>query len=551
MAGRWSKSVLALFTLCALFGTAVVRMHAQQGVPVRPEVVAVTEPPPVPRGVDVLARGPIHEAFASLTADPAPTQSVPKRPPAPLEEMPPEEKPEGDVVWIGGYWAWDDDRNDFLWVSGIWRTPPPGKQWIAGYWRESDRGWQWVPGFWAVVRAEAKQEITYLPQPPAPPAMAPAGPPPAADTFYLPGSWVWNGTTYAWRAGYWARVHPGYVWVSSHYRWTPSGYIHIPGYWDLDIRRRGILFAPVVVNPVVVGPTFVYTPTYVVRDTVVVDALFVRPSHCHYYFGDYYGPAYQRRGFESCVVYSSRRYDSIIVYENYRHRNIRDWHQTQINLVVARNTGRAPVPPRTLVQQNKVIIQKNVTNVTNVTNVRNVNVQKTEVLTTMARVSQDRGIRTVPLNRDSRNQARQQSRAVTQVAAQRIRTETPTSGGPPSRPRTASLQMPRHQPIKAPPPRGAVPAQPAHGPVPRPAAVVPRQQPAVPNAPKPVSGTHGPPAAPHPGHPGGKPRVPGPGTHPPVPPKPTARPASRPPAPHRGKPAAPDKDKKKAKQRKH
>src|SRR5271166_3999150 len=67
-------------------------------------------PPPVPQGVEVLARGPVHEAFAELTAEPQPTKVVSKQPPKPLQEMPPEEKPDGAVTWIGGYWAWDDDR---------------------------------------------------------------------------------------------------------------------------------------------------------------------------------------------------------------------------------------------------------------------------------------------------------------------------------------------------------------------------------------------------------------------------------------------------------
>ena len=75
--------------------------------------------PNVPRGVEVLARGPIHEAFATLTAEAVPTKPVPRQPPAPIEEMPPEQKPDGKVIWLGGYWAWDEDRNDFLWVSGL------------------------------------------------------------------------------------------------------------------------------------------------------------------------------------------------------------------------------------------------------------------------------------------------------------------------------------------------------------------------------------------------------------------------------------------------
>ena len=46
----------------------------------------------------------------------------------------------------------------------------------------------------------------------------------------------------------------------------------------------------------------VYTPAYAVRDTVIVEAMFVRPAMCHYYFGDYYGPRYVGLGFTSAVV---------------------------------------------------------------------------------------------------------------------------------------------------------------------------------------------------------------------------------------------------------
>ena len=34
-------------------------------------------------------------------------------------------KPDGaNVVWVTGYWAWDDMRKDFIWISGIWRDTP-------------------------------------------------------------------------------------------------------------------------------------------------------------------------------------------------------------------------------------------------------------------------------------------------------------------------------------------------------------------------------------------------------------------------------------------
>src|SRR5689334_9895592 len=76
-------------------------------------------------GVELQTRGPIHEAFAeAIGTAPAIGLVVPKQPPEPVNEIPPDVKPEGDVVWIPGYWAWDDERNDFLWVSGVWRVPP-------------------------------------------------------------------------------------------------------------------------------------------------------------------------------------------------------------------------------------------------------------------------------------------------------------------------------------------------------------------------------------------------------------------------------------------
>src|SRR5688500_14557314 len=97
--------------------------------------------------IEVLARGPVHEAYAEPhTGEPRPTPVVPKQPPKPVEEIPAEQKPEGEEVqWVPGYWAWDDERKDYLWVSGFWRVPPPGRQWVPGYWHQAEQGWQWVP----------------------------------------------------------------------------------------------------------------------------------------------------------------------------------------------------------------------------------------------------------------------------------------------------------------------------------------------------------------------------------------------------------------------
>src|SRR5262249_7661760 len=67
------------------------------------------------KGIDVLQRGPVHEAYAQPTqknSEPGPV--ITKQPPKAIEELPPEQKPEGEnVQWIKGYWAWDTDKNDF------------------------------------------------------------------------------------------------------------------------------------------------------------------------------------------------------------------------------------------------------------------------------------------------------------------------------------------------------------------------------------------------------------------------------------------------------
>src|SRR5947209_16315102 len=62
-------------------------------------------------GVEVQARGPVHEAFAEpISGQPRPSPIVPKKPPDPVEEMPPDQKPEGNnVQWIPGYWQFDDE----------------------------------------------------------------------------------------------------------------------------------------------------------------------------------------------------------------------------------------------------------------------------------------------------------------------------------------------------------------------------------------------------------------------------------------------------------
>ncbi len=226
--------------------------------------------------VQVLTRGPVHEAFAeTVTFDPEPGMVVPKAPPAAIEELPPEQKPEGaNVTWIPGYWGWDDERSDFLWVSGVWRALPPGRQWVPGYWGNSGRAFQWTSGYWADANMS---DVEYLPEPPDTVEAGPNIAAPSADSSWLPGCWVWRQNRYAWRPGFWATVQPNWVWIPDHYMWAPRGYVFVDGYWDRPIDRRGVLFAPVQFNASVYSrPGFSYSPTTVIDLSVFTNHLFLR-----------------------------------------------------------------------------------------------------------------------------------------------------------------------------------------------------------------------------------------------------------------------------------
>ena len=165
-----------------------------------------------------------------------PSLVVPKQPPEPIEEMPPDVKPDGaNVVWVTGYWAWDDTRKDYIWVSGIWRDTPPNHVWVAGYWNQVADGFQWTPGFWS---PEQQEQVNYLPEPPQTVEQGPTIPQPSPNDFWVPGNWQYNETRYMWRPGYWTVAQPDWIWTPAHYVWTPSGYIFIPGHWDYMLERR-------------------------------------------------------------------------------------------------------------------------------------------------------------------------------------------------------------------------------------------------------------------------------------------------------------------------
>src|SRR6266852_4478422 len=175
--------------------------------------------------------------FVAVCAAAQPRDEPPPRPPEDAAA------PQGvDVVWIPGYWVFDDDAADFTWVSGFWRVPPPNRQWVPGSWEEVQGGWHWVAGYWAQA---GQEEAEYLPAPPPTLDRGPDTPAPDEASDYVPGCWVYREARYRWRPGFWLRHRPDWTWVPSRFVWATVGYVFVDGYWDRPLLDRGLLFAPV------------------------------------------------------------------------------------------------------------------------------------------------------------------------------------------------------------------------------------------------------------------------------------------------------------------
>ncbi len=264
--------------------------------------------------LELLTRGPLHEAFAtSAPLEPQPGVVVQKTPPEEVQELPPDyESVEGndqDAEWIPGYWSWDDDREDFIWVSGAWRIPPFERRWVPGYWNETSEGWQWVSGFWA---PDTVEQLDYVEPPPPSLEAGPSIPAPSTSHFWIPGTWVYQTNTYNWRPGYWCPYVENRVWVPAHYVWTPPGCLFVDGYWDYVLPQRGYLYAPVYFR----HPVVYYRPRCAIRVGNLLLHLFVSPRYYGYYFGDYYDVGYRQRGRYPLYQYqlAARRYDPFITY---------------------------------------------------------------------------------------------------------------------------------------------------------------------------------------------------------------------------------------------
>lgn len=128
-------------------------------------------------------------------------------PPLPVYVQPP--CPGYGFIWVPGYWAWDDDDQDYYWVPGTWIEPPR-------------RGYLWTPGWW---------------------------------------EYGWGGS-YAWHEGYWGPTVGFYGGISYGFGYTGWGYEG--AYW----RGDQIFYNRTVNNVTNINNTYIYNKT-IINNTYV------------------------------------------------------------------------------------------------------------------------------------------------------------------------------------------------------------------------------------------------------------------------------------------
>lgn len=237
--------------------------------------------------------GPLHEAFLSPRRDVDPPV-VAQSPPPPVAERPGPEPPRTDARWIEGYWEWSPEHGKFVWVTGTWRVPPPGRFWVNTFWKRNEKGWRRIPGFWS---DRATDRIVYGQEgPPKDRPIDDSGAPPKSNCFYIPGQYVVDGDRIAWRKGFWADAKPGWSWTPATWTRQPEGWIFQEGYWDRPLEERGVLYAPAeIARDVRPGEVLSYRPYTEISPELFgqLYGAFGRPSP---YYDGYPGVAYDQEG---------------------------------------------------------------------------------------------------------------------------------------------------------------------------------------------------------------------------------------------------------------
>lgn len=185
----------------------------------------------------------IHEAFVSRIADLTPQEIIAKQPPTSKVETPPKQ-PNAQTIWIPGYWSWAKEKQDFVWICGVWRLPPPDHFWLSGFWRFEQGGWTWVRGAWLENKLKELPKDKYIATPPPASQNEEVGAPRSTDQFWSAGYWEYDraSTKFKWLSGSWQKFNPKWIFEAAHWIWRPEGYLFVPAYWDWPIETRGLAY---------------------------------------------------------------------------------------------------------------------------------------------------------------------------------------------------------------------------------------------------------------------------------------------------------------------
>ncbi|MEM7474171.1 MAG: hypothetical protein AAF483_04205 [Planctomycetota bacterium] len=312
--------------------------------PPAPNPPAIPQPPiafdsvPAPGGdYEILLQGPVHEAFGSqsteLSGVSRPAIVADRAPPAAIQEERPQEIPAGNnPQWIEGYWSWDAAREDFIWVSGMYREVPPGRTWVKGAWQQVGTQYLRHAGYWGVAGVQS----TYLPAPPQPLETKPTLPAPDENSFWMPGEWVYQDDSYSWQDGYWTQHYQDWIWQPSCYANTAQGHVYVSGYWDYEPTVRGVPFASVYLPPTTYqNAQFRYVPAFpVARSAALLLNLFVRPGYRSFYYGDLYSNRFASYGLQPWYLGSANNLARPSLVNYYQ------WKYGQSGIAFSQSLGR-------------------------------------------------------------------------------------------------------------------------------------------------------------------------------------------------------------------
>ena len=271
--------------------------------------------------LELLTRGPLHEAFAQpVVFEPSQAPRAPEAVPAPLHEVLPAFKPQGAVVWIAGYWAWNDVNDSWTWVTGTWRVPPAGKHWVSGYWTDSNDRRDWIAVGVGLLDSGSGQQVDLRASPAegkAPAARSSIGPGRVLAARVL--DFRKRSVCLARRIG---DAHPARSIVGSVSVPLDSGRVRFcRQLLGLPVcSRRGWLFDPVgLTNSDSDTSKLSFGPSTLLNVDNVALELFARPKQSAYYFGDYFGASHVRHGIHAWYRYAQTAYDPIYTYQSWQY----------------------------------------------------------------------------------------------------------------------------------------------------------------------------------------------------------------------------------------